>query len=183
MSRALEQAGIGTWEVDLRTYVLTLSSIGAELLAEGKTPPATWVDLLALAHRDDRRRLSFSMNISARTGSDFDREFRAVALNGDVHWLRQRGGVFLDDQGHPRACRGVLLDIDESKEMERELLMRGRTPPIHPSNRAGRDDRDRRKRRHAVLQHSGRTAVWLQCVGGDRTKCIHLDARTGLWPT
>ncbi len=124
MLRALEQAGIGTWEVDLRTYAVTLSNIGAQLLAEGKTPPATWVDLLALAHPDDRRRLSFSMNISARTGSDFDRDYRAVALNGKVHWLRQRGGVFLDDQGQPAGLRGVLLDIDVSKEMERELLMR-----------------------------------------------------------
>src|SRR5271157_1903136 len=124
MLRALEEAGIGTWEVDLRTYALTLSHIGAELLTGGGDPPAAWFDLLALAHPDDRRRLSFSMNISARTGSDFDRDYRAVALNGNVHWLRQRGGVFLDDQGQPAGLRGVLLDIDESKEMERELLMR-----------------------------------------------------------
>ena len=64
------------------------------------------------------------MNISARTGVDFDREYRAVTLNGNVHWLRQRGGVFLDDQGHPAGLSGVLLDIDELKEMERELRAR-----------------------------------------------------------
>jgi len=124
MLRALEEAGIGTWEVDLRTYALTLSKIGARLLVGGKDPPATWLDLLALAHPDDRRRLSFAMDISARTGVKFDRDYRAAARNGKVHWLRQRGGVFLDDQGHPAGLQGVLVDIDESKEMEREVLLR-----------------------------------------------------------
>ncbi len=124
MLRALEEAGIGTWEVNLRTYALTLSKIGARLLVGGKDPPATWLDLLALAHPDDRRRLSFAMDISARTGVKFDRDYRAAARNGKVHWLRQRGGVFLDDQGHPAGLQGVLVDIDESKEMEREVLLR-----------------------------------------------------------
>ncbi len=118
MLRALEEAGIGTWEVDLRTYALTLSHVGAELLTGGGDPPAAWFDLLALAHPDDRRRLSDAMDMSARTGGKFDRDYRAVAPNGKVHWLRQRGGVFLDDQGHPAGLRGVLLDIDESKLLE-----------------------------------------------------------------
>jgi len=124
MLRALEEAGIGTWEVDLRTYALTLSHVGAELLTGGGDPPAAWFDLLALAHPDDRRRLSFAMDISARTGVKFDRDYRAAARNGKVHWLRQRGGVFLDDQGHPAGLRGVLLDIDESKLLERALRAR-----------------------------------------------------------
>jgi len=124
MLRALEEAGIGTWEVDLRTYALTLSHVGAELLTGGGDPPAAWFDLLALAHPDDRRRLSDAMEMSARTGGKFDRDYRAVAPNGKVHWLRQRGGVFLDDQGHPAGLRGVLLDIDESKLLERALRAR-----------------------------------------------------------
>ena len=80
MLRALEEAGIGTWEVDLRTYALTLSHIGVELLTGGGDPPATWFDLLALAHPDDRRRLSDAMDMSARTGREFERDYRAVAL-------------------------------------------------------------------------------------------------------
>src|SRR5208282_5717208 len=70
MLRALEEAGIGTWEVDLRTYALTLSHVGAELLTGGGDPPAAWFDLLALAHPDDRRRLSDAMDMSAERAAN-----------------------------------------------------------------------------------------------------------------
>ena len=120
----IDDAGIGTWEVDLRTYAVTLSRIGAQLLTGGDDPPATWLDLLALAHPDDRRGLSDAMDMSARTGGDFERDYRAAAPTGKVCWLRQRGRVFLDDQGHPAGMRGVLLDIDELKGMERALRAR-----------------------------------------------------------
>ena len=124
MLRALEEAGIGTWEVDLRTYALTLSHVGVELLTRGGDPPAAWFDLLALAHPDDRRRLSDAMDVSARTGREFELDYRAAAPNRKAHWLRQRGRVFLDDQGHPAGMRGVLLDIDELKGMEHALRTR-----------------------------------------------------------
>jgi two-component system, LuxR family, sensor kinase FixL len=120
----IEDAGIGTWQMDLRTHAVTLSNIGAQLLAGGEDPPATWLDLLALAHPDDRQRLSAAMDMSARTGGDFDHDYRAVTPDGKVHWLRQRGRVFLDDQGHRSGMQGVLIAIDESKLMERELLLR-----------------------------------------------------------
>jgi two-component system, LuxR family, sensor kinase FixL len=120
----LDDAGIGTWQMDLRTYAVTLSSVSARLLAGGEGPPANWSDLLAVAHPDDRRRLSDAMDMSARTGGDLDRDYRVATPNGRFRWLRQRGRVFLDDQGRRSGMRGVLLDIDESKLMERELLLR-----------------------------------------------------------
>ena len=120
----IDEAGIGTWEVDLRTYAVTLSRIGAQLLTGGDDAPATWFNLLALAHPDDRRDLSDAMEMSARTGGDFERDYRAAAPTGDVRWLRQRGRVFFDEKGHPAGLRGVLLDIDELKGMERALRAR-----------------------------------------------------------
>ena len=120
----IDDAGIGTWEVDFPSYAVTLSHIGAQLLTGGDDLPAAWSDLLALAHPDDRQRLSDAMDMSARTGGEFELDYRAAAPNGKVRWLRQRGRVFLDEQGHPAGMRGVLLDIDKSKGMERALRAR-----------------------------------------------------------
>ncbi len=120
----IDDAGIGTWEVDLRTYTVTLSDIAARLLAGTDDPPATWIDFLAWAHPDDRLRLSDAMDISARTRGDLECDYRVMAPNGKVYWLRQRGRVFLNDDGRPAGLRGVLLDIDESKGMEHALRAR-----------------------------------------------------------
>jgi two-component system sensor kinase FixL len=117
----IDGAGIGTWELNLRTYAVKLSRVGARLLAGDSDPPATWTDFLALAHLDDRQLMSDAMDECARTGADFDRDYQVVTPNGKAHWVRQRGRVFQDDNGHPAGMRGVLLDIDESKGMERAL--------------------------------------------------------------
>ena len=42
----IDDVGIGTWEVDLRTYAVALSNIGAQLLAGDEDPPATWLEVL-----------------------------------------------------------------------------------------------------------------------------------------
>ena len=52
-------------------------------------------------------------------------------------------------------------------------------PALDPRHRAGRDDRDRRLRHHAILQHRGRAAVRLHRTGGDRQERQRADADAG----
>ncbi len=114
MLRALEEAGIGTWEVDLRTYALTLSHIGVELLTGGGDPPAAWFDLLALAHPDDRRRLSDAMDMSARTGATSTATTGRRRLTEKPIGFANEAAFSLTTRVIPRAC-GACFSISTSQ--------------------------------------------------------------------
>ncbi len=116
---ALEAAGVGAWEIDLRSGWLAASGAMAEV--HGLAPedfPTTINGYLDLLHPEDRLALStrLARARSGAVGRSFDRQFRIVRPGGVVRWLQARGQVFENS-----LVRGVVLDITARREFEERI--------------------------------------------------------------
>jgi PAS domain S-box-containing protein len=98
-----------------------------EWLAEGDLPRR-------LIHPDDRERVLGEASKSARADTPTRTEYRMLARDGHVVWVREESSTVRDDEGNPAYIQGYLLDISEQKlgteelaqlqEAEREAIAR-----------------------------------------------------------
>jgi len=87
-----------------------------------------------LIHSDDRERVLGEATKSARSDAPLRSEYRMLARDGHVVWVRDEASTVRDDEGNPAYIQGYLLDISEQKlgtaelarvhEAEREALAR-----------------------------------------------------------
>ncbi|MFN2531332.1 MAG: response regulator [Pyrinomonadaceae bacterium] len=80
--------------------------------------PAFW---LSIIHPDDKERIELetSENFAQTKPGMF--EFRWIAKDGSIVWVRTATIVVVDDSGRPEGIRGVITDITESKRLEEAL--------------------------------------------------------------
>jgi len=79
----------------------------------------TYEGLLARVHHDDRERTRGTLDASIASGTPYDLEFRVVALDG-VSWVHLKGRVYTNEAGESTRVLGVMLDVTEKKQAERE---------------------------------------------------------------
>jgi PAS domain S-box-containing protein/diguanylate cyclase (GGDEF)-like protein len=105
---ALSVASIATWEVDLRTGVITASENFAEVYG---VPIADVAELVAHLHPDDRETVRRALDPTDRTfRPQVSMTFRTVTMAGEVRWIHARGAVVLDDDRRPVSMVGTGLD-------------------------------------------------------------------------
>jgi len=80
--------------------------------------PEFWKTII---HPDDRERVLTTDEQTSQSGEPFDLEFRMVAKDGRVVWLRESGTLVRDEGGEGQVWHGVLFDITELKRVEGEL--------------------------------------------------------------
>ncbi len=99
---ALDAAGIGDWDMDLRTNVAR-RSLRHDHCFGYREPVAEWGYDTFLAHIDavDRDRVDERYQVAMSGGGDYDVEFRVTWPDGSVHWLWSKGRFFFDDTGRP----------------------------------------------------------------------------------
>lgn len=85
---------------------------------ELESDPALWVRIL---HEEDRERALAADAAHHTTGDPLMHEYRVVARDGRVVWIRDQARMVRDDLGQPKFSHGVLLDITERKRAEEEL--------------------------------------------------------------
>ena len=83
--------------------------------------PNIW---LRVIHEDDRKRVFEETLDSTRTGRIVQYEYRVIAADGMVHWVRDRGCLIRDTNGKITHRQGVIADITASKLAEQELEKR-----------------------------------------------------------
>jgi len=71
-------------------------------------------------HPDDLPRVMEEEERSRDSGQTFVSEYRMLARDGRVVWVRDEAEVVQDESGHPSYLRGVMLDITERKRAEEE---------------------------------------------------------------
>lgn len=80
--------------------------------------PELWLKIL---HPDDRERVLAEAARTRETGDPFKIEYRLVASNGQVVWVRDEAASAPGEAGQPKTWHGIMLDITECKQYEEEL--------------------------------------------------------------
>jgi PAS domain S-box-containing protein len=119
LSASLAAAGTGTFRWDLRTNSLDFDASLDRLFGLGPGQRThTLSEFLQLVHPEDRLRVQFACDRSARAGTDFDLEFRIVLPNGSTRWLDDKAKAFFDEHGNPAYMTGACVDITRRKQAE-----------------------------------------------------------------
>ncbi|WP_447975046.1 ATP-binding protein [Nitrospira sp. Kam-Ns4a] len=110
------------WEADAETFRFTFVSPQAERLLG--YPPArfladlTWRDVI---HPDDYDQVISFCTKAVRERRNHELEYRMLTADGRVVWVRDLATVIVE-RGRPVKLCGVLLMINERKELEAQLL-------------------------------------------------------------
>ena len=102
---------------NLYTSPQTLEILGIGQ-SEWMNNPELWLDML---HPDDRERVVEEHEVSNRNGEDFVSEYRLSTRDGRSVWIRDHAILVREENGTPRYWQGVMLDITDLKEAQREL--------------------------------------------------------------
>jgi two-component system sensor kinase FixL len=119
-----EGAGVGGWDLVLSTRELNWSQTARRLFGVSDRVPVTYDLFLSLLEPDDRKRTEQAIARSVESGAPFDLAYRLAREDGRSHWVRARGSLARDKAGTPSHLSGVVLDIDEEKQLEEALRTR-----------------------------------------------------------
>jgi PAS domain S-box-containing protein len=124
---AVEEAGMGTWDLDLRTNEARWSRSHYQLL--GYAPPvdssqlATYDMWINRVHPEDREAVQAALLNARDTQSLYSQEYRIIrADTGAVRWLRALGRFLYDEAGIP--MRSVGVDFDDTDRKTAEIALR-----------------------------------------------------------
>ena len=111
------------WEAEAHTLKFTFVSQRAEGILG--YPVEHWLrerDFWAgRIHPEDRERTLALSRAALARGKDHEFEYRAIAADGRVIWLRDIVHVARDPRGDARQLRGITLDLTERKRAEEAL--------------------------------------------------------------
>ncbi len=116
--RLLEVAGVIPWEADAQTWVFTY--VGPQAKALLGYPPEQWYEKdfwVSHLHPEDRDFAIEFFELSLKTLTDFEFEYRMIAADGRVVWLHDVVNV-VTENGTPRVLRGLMKDITDRKRAE-----------------------------------------------------------------
>jgi diguanylate cyclase (GGDEF)-like protein/PAS domain S-box-containing protein len=160
-------------QLPLVVYVDALDEVSSNIFTSRQIEPLLgysveeWTaeaDLFArLLHPDDRERVLDAHARAHETHEPLSLEYRLIARDGRVVWLRDEGVVVLDDHGQPLNVQGYLLDITREREAEIQLRQLALYDPLTGlANRAFFHER---------LRH----AVMLRREDGHATGLLYID--------
>ncbi|GAB6880014.1 PAS domain S-box protein [Halorubrum gandharaense] len=121
---AIEGANLGVWDWDLTTDEVEFNEQWAEMLGytldELEPHLRTWE---ARVHPDDIDEVEAALDAHIQQQTDhYDTEHRMRTADGEWKWIRDLGKIVeRDEAGDPIRAVGTHLDIDESKQYQREL--------------------------------------------------------------
>jgi two-component system sensor kinase FixL len=120
----IERFGAGTWDLDLLTRELEWSDTTRSLFGVAPDTPVTYELFLSLLEPKDRERTELAIKQVVELDGKFDLAFKVGGSQGAGRWVRSRGGLIKDAAGVARHLSGIILDIDEQKQLEEALRTR-----------------------------------------------------------
>ena len=86
--------------------------------AEWLDQPDIWIELL---HPDDREIQLAAHDLHNETGEPWSQEYRLIASDGRVVWVRDQARLVRDEAGNVSTWQGVMLDVTAQKDLEERL--------------------------------------------------------------
>ena len=110
------------WECDAKTFSFNFISKKVEKIlgysAEEWVQNETfWIDHI---HPDDKKWTIEYCTLKVNENSNHDFEYRMIAKNGKVVWLRDIVNV-ISENGQAISLRGIMIDVSATKESEKKL--------------------------------------------------------------
>lgn len=122
---ALDAAGgIGTWNWDVPTDIVTVDATFASLFGVEPARAAEGLPItayVAAIHPDDRAMVAATIARAVDDATDYLAEYRVTGLDGKTRWVLARGHCAHDDRGIPTSFPGVVIDITDRKATEEAL--------------------------------------------------------------
>ncbi|HET8751090.1 MAG TPA: EAL domain-containing protein [Gaiellaceae bacterium] len=168
-------------QLPLVVYVDALDAVSSNIFTSPQIEPLlgysvgewkTDTDLFArLLHPEDRERVLAAHTHTHETHEPLSIEYRLIARDGRVIWLRDEGVIVLDDRQQPLYLQGYLLDITREREAELQLRQQALYDALTGlANRAFFHER----LRHAVmLRHDDEHGTGLLYIDLDDFKGIN----------
>ncbi len=99
-----------------------MSPQAQEMLGYGqdvwRADPTLWAKLL---HPEDRGRVLSEAARANEASEPFVTEYRLIAKDGSTIWVRDEAILLMDEVGQPQFWQGVMVDITDRKQAEREI--------------------------------------------------------------
>jgi PAS domain S-box-containing protein len=122
MRFALQNAGVGIWDMDYTTGVLRWSETSeAHYGLQPGTFGGTFDAFIERVHPDDRASLLENVGKAMESGADFSVQHRSIGPDGTIRWLSGVGRVLRGEHGEPVRAVGISQDVTERKRAEAEL--------------------------------------------------------------
>jgi len=120
------------WEAEATTEQYTFVSQSAERVLgypveQWLNEPDFWVNLI---HPEDRQWTIALYRKEIGQSRDYELEYRCLAADNRVVWLRDRAYMVRDDRGEVHKRRGLMVDITLAKHAEAELQARTRQQAV-----------------------------------------------------
>ncbi|MEK6551133.1 MAG: PAS domain-containing protein, partial [Pseudomonadota bacterium] len=118
---ALELAGVGAWNWDIRSGEVRWTSHVAPLLGlkPGEDAPS-YDTFLSCVHPDDRPSITDAIKAAVSQGAVYDVEYRVTNPDGKVRWLSSKGNVIRDGSGYPQHMLGIISDVTDQHIVAQE---------------------------------------------------------------
>ena len=100
--------------------VMFVSKPLQELIGYNKEQFSASGFLTRISHPDDQHVHKEAMQELKEKGRT-EREFRVICKNGEIKWIHDENYFVYDGEGNPEKIRGIMRDITERKEKEKEL--------------------------------------------------------------
>jgi PAS domain S-box-containing protein len=117
---ALEAGRMGSWDLDLRSGVLTTSDVCKAIYGRQPSDRFTYKEFIKSIHKNDLSHWRKIVETSVSRVSDFEVEYRNHWPDGSLHWVLVRGTCTADESGKAVVVAGVSVDVTERKVIEEE---------------------------------------------------------------
>jgi PAS domain S-box-containing protein len=121
MSLTIEAAQIGTFDWNVQTGEIIWNDYHRQLLDYAIDVPATYAAWESRVHPEDLQRVRAAVQLARETGTDYAYEYRIVWADGSLHWIEAFGRFYYDSNDRPLRMTGIVDDITDRKQAEREL--------------------------------------------------------------
>lgn len=122
LAEAQRLAHVGSWNIDLKTNVLTWSEQLYYIF--GLTPQEfnpTREGFLKMVHPEDRDLVIARIEKSYNNPEQFNYYYRIIRADGAVRIIYSKGNVAYDEEGNPVRSFGTMQDVTERKLAEEKL--------------------------------------------------------------
>jgi PAS domain S-box-containing protein len=121
LEEALRAGRVITFDWDLRTGLISLSSNAREILGIGARQSLSSGEWVRQVHPDDRQSVAARLHIAGGDERSHSLTFRYERPDGREVWLEQVTVTHADATGKPVRINGLMTDVTERKQFEEEI--------------------------------------------------------------